>query len=60
MSSLELANITHGALSAHNVMIGNDDLVKVCDVGLKDIVSVKEKFVRWTAPEVLMDCHKRI
>ena len=58
MNSLELHDITHGNLSSQNVMVGDDDLLKICDLGLIDFVQKKDSFVRWTAPEVLRDSNK--
>ena len=60
MNILELHDITHGNLTCQNIMIGNDDLLKICDIGIMDFIERKDYFVRWTAPEVLLDSNKLV
>ena len=58
MYYLEQIDCVHGLLAAHNVMIGRDDMPKICDTGSREFVARKERFVRWTALEVFEDYKK--
>ena len=60
MNCLELHDITHGNLCSQNVMIGEDDLLKICDASLVPFVGRESSAVRWTAPEVLRDYNKLV
>lgn len=58
MSYLEENNYVHKELAARNVLVGADNVCKVADFGLGQIIQEKSdmddsKHLRWNAPEVI-------
>ena len=61
MEYLESKQLVHGGLAARNVMIGENNVVKICDFGLARVVADDDFYtkqgsecpVKWTAPEAI-------
>ncbi|KAF7272927.1 hypothetical protein GWI33_014318 [Rhynchophorus ferrugineus] len=62
MAYLEEYNFIHRDLAARNVLLGENNIAKICDFGLARIITDSEycakggKFpIKWTAPEAIME-----
>ncbi|XP_026480723.1 tyrosine-protein kinase Src64B-like [Ctenocephalides felis] len=64
MEYLELKQLIHRDLAARNVLIGENNVAKICDFGLARVIEDNEycpkqgsRFpVKWTAPEAIVYC----
>lgn len=62
MAYLEINNYIHRDLAARNILVGNKNVVKICDFGLSRIIDEGEynaragaKFpIKWTSPEAAL------